>query len=152
MKPIPIAFVLLASVLLFGCKSKPPQTRIDFDALERELEAKAAEEKARHEMEETIYSACDREFGAQYRAEAIRLADELVATGEVPAPRTVPQGLALMRWCYAEVAARDPLRQELLRQQEEIEALRKRLEELDPAPSVPTPPPTRSAPDRLSLL
>lgn len=60
-------------------------------------------------MVEAIYSTCDQEFGARYRAEAIRRADELVANAQVPPPRTIREGYALMRQSYAEIAARADL-------------------------------------------
>lgn len=57
-------------------------------------------------MKEEIYSLCDEEFGAQHRAEAIKLADERVAEFEVDRPRTPAAGLRLMQKVYAEVAAK----------------------------------------------
>lgn len=59
---------------------------------------------ARDQMLEEIYSACDEEFGARFRNAAVQRADEMVANQEVDAPKTVVQGLRLMRKAYAEVA------------------------------------------------
>lgn len=61
---------------------------------------------ARNAMEEEIYSACDGEYGAQYRNDAIKLADKKVSEGLVDAPKSQVQGLLLMRKCYAEIAAK----------------------------------------------
>lgn len=60
--------------------------------------------KAKSEVEEEIYSTCDEDYGAQFRNEAIAMADKLVDDGEVDPPRTQMQGLKLMRKCYAEAA------------------------------------------------
>jgi len=60
--------------------------------------------QARSAIEEEIYATCDEEFGAQFRNEAIKMADDLVDDGEAAQPKTQMQGYTLMRRCYAEVA------------------------------------------------
>jgi hypothetical protein len=66
---------------------------------------RALSPESRRTIEE-IYSACDEEFGGQFRNEAIARADELIGNYEVDRPKTAVQGLRLMRKVYAEVAAK----------------------------------------------
>jgi hypothetical protein len=105
--------------------SAPSPGRPDLDAREQEKEADAAArariqaalwgvirdandlQEVPRRMEELIYLDCDKEFGAQYRSAAMRRADELIANGEVPKPRTLAQGVDLVRRAYREVAAED---------------------------------------------
>ena len=123
--------------VLAGCKSQPPAIepqhaassapspgRADLDALEQKKADAAARSRIQaalwgvirdandlqevpRRMEELIYLDCDKEFGAQYRSAAMRRADELIANGEVPKPRTLAQGVDLVRRAYREVAAED---------------------------------------------
>jgi hypothetical protein len=123
--------------VLAGCKSQPlapePQpaassapspTRLDLDAVEQKKADAAARSRiqaslwgvirdandlqdVRRRMEELIYLDCDKEFGAQYRSAAMRRADELIANRDVPKPRTLAQGVDLVRRAYREVAAGD---------------------------------------------
>ncbi len=123
--------------VLAGCKSQPraiePQHaassapssgRPDLDALEQKKADAAARsriqaalwavirdandlQEVRRRMEELIYLDCDKEFGAQYRSAAVRRADELVVNREVDRPRTLAQGVDLVRRAYREVAAED---------------------------------------------
>jgi hypothetical protein len=123
--------------VLAGCKSQPlaiePQPaassapspgRLDLDALkQKEADAAARSriqaalwgvirdandlQEVSRRMEELIYLDCDKEFGAQYRSAAIRRADELVVNREVDRPRTLAQGVDLVRRAYREVAAED---------------------------------------------
>jgi hypothetical protein len=105
--------------------SAPSPTRLDRDALEQKKQADAAArsriqaalwdvirdakdlQEVGRRMEELIYADCDREFGAQYHSAAMRRADELIANREVPKPRTLAQGVDLVRRAYREVAAED---------------------------------------------
>jgi len=105
--------------------SAPSPTRLDLDALEQKKQADAAArsriqaalwdvirdandlQDIRRRVEELIYLDCDKEFGAQYRSAAMRRADELIANREVDQPRTLAQGVALVRRAYREVAAED---------------------------------------------
>jgi hypothetical protein len=64
------------------------------------------QETTRRAIEEEICSACDADYGAEHRAEAIRLANEKVDRGELPRPTTPTAGLTLMQKCHAEVVAR----------------------------------------------
>ncbi len=129
-----LAIVFAYLAVLAGCHAQqsqaaaeaqiPPSGRIDFDALEQALEAQAepqlpdidaivwaATRNAKdpndwHErMVDAICSTCERKFGIQDRTAALRRAEEMVANGEVEPPHTVPEGYALMRKAYAEVAA-----------------------------------------------
>ena len=123
--------------VLAGCKSQPlaiePQPavssapspgRLDLDALEQKKADAAARSRIQaalwgvirdandlqeihRRVEELIYLDCDKEFGAQYRSAAIRRADELIANREVDQPRTLAQGVDLVRRAYREVAAED---------------------------------------------
>jgi hypothetical protein len=123
--------------VLAGCKSQPPAIepphaassapspgRLDLDALERKKADAAARSRIQaalwgvirdanglqdiqRRVEELIYSDCDKEFGAQYRSAAMRRADELIANQEVPKPRTLAQGVDLVRRAYREVAGKD---------------------------------------------
>lgn len=61
---------------------------------------------ARRQREEEIYSSCDEEFGAQFRNDAIKLADKMVEDHEVDPPKNWVQGYRLMRKAYAQVAAK----------------------------------------------
>lgn len=72
----------------------------------------SAAQNAQRATEEEIYSLCDEEFGAQFRTEAIRRADEMVDSGEVAQPKTVAQGIRLMRKAYAEVAGKHKPKEE----------------------------------------
>ncbi len=105
--------------------SAPSPTRLDRDALEQQKQADAAArsriqaalwgvirdandlQEIHRRVEELIYLDCDKEFGAQYRSAAIRRADELIANREVDQPRTLAQGVDLVRRAYREVAAED---------------------------------------------
>jgi hypothetical protein len=105
--------------------SAPCPTRPDLDALEQQKQADAAArariraalwgvirdandlQDIHRRVEELIYSDCDKEFGAQYRSAAMRRADELIANREVDQPRTLAQGVDLVRRAYREVAAED---------------------------------------------
>jgi hypothetical protein len=105
--------------------SAPSPTRLDLDALEQKKQADAAArsriqaalwgvirdandlQDIHRRVEELIYSDCDKEFGAQYRSAAMRRADELIANREVDQPRTLAQGVDLVRRAYREVAAED---------------------------------------------
>ncbi len=105
--------------------SAPSPTRLDLDALEQKKQADAAArsriqaalwgvirdandlQEVGRRMEELIYADCDKEFGAQYRSAATRRADELITNREVPKPRTLAQGVDLVRRAYREVAAED---------------------------------------------
>ncbi len=120
--------------VLAGCKSQSPAiepqpavspARPDLDTLEQQKQADAAARSRiqaklwgvirdandlpdiHRRVEELIYSDCDREFGAQYRRAAMRRADELIASREVDRPRTLAQGVDLVRRAYREVAAED---------------------------------------------
>jgi hypothetical protein len=123
--------------VLAGCKSQPraiqPQPaassapspgRPDLDAPEQKKADAAARSRIRaalwnvirdandlqevhRRVEELIYLDCDKEFGAQYRSAAMRRADELIANREVDKPRTLAQGVDLVRRAYREVAAGD---------------------------------------------
>lgn len=53
---------------------------------------------------ERIYSKCDKRYGAQFRNEAIALADRLVEDHEVEQPTDEMEGLELMERCYEEVS------------------------------------------------
>lgn len=57
-------------------------------------------------LEEKVYSRCDAKFGAQYRNDAIALADELVTSGDVEKPADIFGGIELMERCYEETAAK----------------------------------------------
>jgi len=103
--------------------SAPSPGRPDLDALEQKKAADAAArariqaafwgvmldahdlQEVQRRMEELIYLDCDKEFGAQYRCAATRRADELVANRQVARPRTLAQGVDLVRRAYREVAA-----------------------------------------------
>jgi hypothetical protein len=103
--------------------SAPSSGRLDLDDLEQKKAADAAArariqgalwgvirdandlQEVPRRMEELIYLDCDQEFGAQYRSAAMRRADELIANGEVPKPRTLAQGVDLVRRAYRDVAA-----------------------------------------------
>ena len=123
--------------VLAGCKSQPlaierqhaassapSPGRLDLDALEQKKADAAARsriqaalwgvvrdandlQEVRRRMEELIYLDCDKEFGARYRSAAMRRADELVVNREVDQPRTLAQGVDLVRRAYREVAAED---------------------------------------------
>ena len=106
-----------------GASSAPSPTRPDLDTLEQKKQGDAAArariraalwgvirdandlQDIQRRMEELIYSDCDKEFGAQYRSAAMRRADELIANREVDQPRTLAQGVDLVRRAYREVAA-----------------------------------------------
>jgi hypothetical protein len=128
---------IIGLAVLAGCKSQPLATesqpaassapspgRLDLDALEQKKADAAARsriqaalwsvmrdandlQEVRRRVEELIYLDCDKEFGAQYRSAAMRRADELIASREVDQPRTLAQGVALVRRAYREVAAED---------------------------------------------
>ena len=108
-----------------AASSAPAPGRPDRETLEQQKEADAAArariqaalwgvirdahglQEVRQRMEELIYLDCDKEFGAQYRSAARRRADELIANREVDRPRTLAQGVDLVRRAYREVAAEE---------------------------------------------
>jgi hypothetical protein len=108
-----------------AASSAPSPGRLDLDALEQERQADAAArsriqaalwgvirdandlQDIHRRVEELIYLDCDKEFGAQYRSAAMHRADELIANREVNKPRTLAQGVDLVRRAYREVAAED---------------------------------------------
>ena len=77
--------------------------RQKFDELERR-DRQSREQTQRRSLGKRIYSSCDKEFGAQFRNEAVKLADQKVSDGEVDVPRDAIGGYQLMRDCYREVA------------------------------------------------
>jgi DNA repair exonuclease SbcCD ATPase subunit len=89
--------------------AKLEQTNAEMTAFIQEQKSRQQTDRAqtaRNQMLEEIYNACDEEFGARFRSAAILRADEMVANAEADAPKTVVQGLRLMRKAYAEVAGK----------------------------------------------
>lgn len=72
----------------------------------RTRDQQAQQQAAHAQMEEEIYSACDKDFGPQHRNDAIKLADQWVNEGAVDRPVTPVQGLMLMQRAYRETAKR----------------------------------------------
>jgi|GEM_PF-1123608 uncharacterized protein YhaN len=77
-----------------------------FIAEQRTRAQTTAQTEARQQREEELYGACDEEFGAQFRNEAIKLADSWVEDHQVDPPKTWVQGYRLMRKAYAEAAGK----------------------------------------------
>jgi hypothetical protein len=69
---------------------------------ERERAERAAKQK-HNETKERVLDVADELIGAQYRTEALRLADELVDTGKEKQPTTEADAIRLMIKCYRQV-------------------------------------------------
>lgn len=93
---------LVARTALVEARLQRAEGHIDQQLHERQIMAQGV---AHQQTVGEIYTACDEEFGAQFRNDAIKRADQLVADGAVDKPVTPVQGVKLMRQCYADVAA-----------------------------------------------
>jgi hypothetical protein len=107
MNPEDVDKSVVANIQRMEARDKKQAKRIE----QLELKAKAyeeAEEKRRskatnQELQDEVLATCDKEFGAKYRSEAIKMADELVDSGKEKQPTTQFTGYTLMRKCYQAV-------------------------------------------------
>lgn len=72
-----------------------------------EAENKRYQESQKKQTIERILKPLDEEFGAKYRNEAMKLADDLVDTGKVKQPNDPLSAAELMRRCYKEIVAKN---------------------------------------------
>jgi hypothetical protein len=72
-----------------------------------EQEANKAASKAQEQAVNSILDMCDEEFGTnKYRNDALKMADELVDSGEEEKPSDILSGLRIMRKCYKAIEAK----------------------------------------------
>lgn len=79
-----------------------------------EKETKKAKEETKKQSENKILSYLDKEFGAEHRNEAVKLANELVDSRKKEQPKDYAEALILLRDCYKEIAAKETPKEEKL--------------------------------------
>ena len=67
-------------------------------------------ESQKNTVKENILSMCDDDFGAQFRNDAIKMADKLVDDGEEEQPTNIFDGLKLMKKCYRKIKESEDLK------------------------------------------